>query len=54
MYGGKMYRFPDLEAAHVANDKTVFAVYGIKPNMPKSATVAQLFGLYLRTSMKEG
>ena len=33
-------------AAEVANEKAVFAAYGLKSATPEFAIVAQIFGLY--------
>ena len=46
MYGDKMYLFPELVAAHTANDRAVLAAYGLKPDTPEPEIVAHLFGLY--------
>ena len=46
MYGDKMYLFPDLSAAHEANDRAVLAAYGLKPDTPEPEIVAHLFKLY--------
>ena len=46
MYGDKMYLFPELVAAHEANDRAVLAAYGLKPDTPEPEIVAHLFGLY--------
>ena len=46
MYGEKMYLFPELVAAHAANDKAVLAAYGLKPDTPEPEIVAHLFKLY--------
>ena len=46
MYGDKMYLFPELVAAHEANDRAVLAAYGLKPDTPESEIVAHLFKLY--------
>ena len=48
MYGDKMYLFPELVAAHEANDRAVLAAYGLKPDTPEPEIVAHLFGLYAR------
>ena len=48
MYGDKMYLFPELVAAHEANDRAVLAAYGLAPDTPEPAIVAHLFGLYAR------
>ena len=46
MYGDKMYLFPELVAAHEANDRAVLAAYGLKPDTPEPEIVAHLFKLY--------
>ena len=46
MYGDKMYLFPELVAAHAANDRAVLAAYGLAPDTPEPEIVAHLFGLY--------
>ena len=46
MYGDKMYLFPDLRAAHEANDRAVLAAYGLAPDTPEPEIVAHLFKLY--------
>ena len=46
MYGDKMYLFPELVAAHEANDRAVLAAYGLAPDTPEPEIVAHLFGLY--------
>ena len=46
MYGDKMYLFPELVAAHAANDRAVLAAYGLKPDTPEPEIVAHLFKLY--------
>ena len=46
MYGEKMYLFPELVAAHEANDRAVLAAYGLKPDTPEPEIVAHLFKLY--------
>ncbi|MBQ3807332.1 MAG: N-6 DNA methylase [Kiritimatiellae bacterium] len=46
MYGDKMYLFPELVAAHTANDRAVLAAYGLKPDTPEAEIVAHLFKLY--------
>ena len=45
-YGDKMYLFPELVAAHEANDRAVLAAYGLKPDTPEPEIVAHLFKLY--------
>ncbi len=46
LYGDKMYLFPELVAAHEANDRAVLAAYGLAPNTPEPEIVAHLFRLY--------
>ena len=46
MYGDKMYLFPELVAAHAANDRAVLAAYGLAPDTPEPEIVAYLFKLY--------
>ena len=46
MYGDKMYLFPELVAAHEANDRAVLAAYGLAPDTPEPEIVAHLFKLY--------
>lgn len=46
MYGDKMYLFPELVAAHAANDRAVLAAYGLKPDTPEPEIVAHLFRRY--------
>ena len=55
MYGDKMYLFPELVAAHEANDRAVLAAYGLAPDTPEPEIVAHLFGLYaaMTASTKE-
>ena len=53
MYGDKMYLFPELVAAHEANDRAVLAAYGLKPDTPEPEIVAHLFGLYAEMMKKE-
>ena len=50
MYGDKMYLFPELAAAHAANDRAVLAAYGLAPDTPESEIVAHLMKLYERMS----
>ena len=54
MYGDKMYLFPDLRAAHAANDRAVLAAYGLAPDTPEPEIVAHLFRLYAEMTKKEG
>ena len=46
MYGDKMYLFPELVAAHQANDRAVLASYDLAPDTPEHEIVAHLFKLY--------
>ena len=46
LYGDKMYLFPELVAAHEANDRAVLAAYGLAPDTPEPEIVAHLFRLY--------
>lgn len=46
MYGDKMYLFPELVAAHAANDAAVMKAYGLAPDTSESQIVAHLFKLY--------
>ena len=46
MYGDKMYLYPELVAAHEANDRAVLAAYGLAPDTPEPEIVAHLFKLY--------
>ena len=46
MYGDKMFLFPELVAAHEANDRAVLAAYGLAPDTPEPEIVAHLFKLY--------
>lgn len=46
MYGDKMYLFPELVAAHEANDCAVLAAYGLAPDTSEPEIVAHLFKLY--------
>ncbi len=46
MYGDKMYLFPELVAAHEANDRAVLAAYGLAPDTPEPEIVAHIFKLY--------
>ena len=50
MYGDKMYLFPELVAAHAANDRAVLAAYGLAPDTPEPEIVAHLFKLYAEQS----
>ena len=50
MYGDKMYLFPELAAAHAANDRAVLAAYGLAPDTPEGEIVAYLMKLYERMS----
>ena len=50
MYGDKMYLFPELVAAHEANDRAVLAAYGLAPDTPEPEIVAHLFGLYAKAT----
>ena len=54
MYGNLLL-FPDLRAAHAANDRAVLAAYGLKPDTPEPEIVAHLFKLYaeMTASTKE-
>ena len=52
MYGDKMYLFPELVAAHEANDRAVLAAYGLKPDTPEPEIVANLFWLYGKATEK--
>ena len=52
MYGEKMYLFPELVAAHEANDRAVLAAYGLKPDTPEPEIVAHLFKLYAEMTNK--
>ena len=52
MYGDKMYLFPELVAAHEANDRAVLAAYGLAPDTPEPEIVAHLFGLYAEMTKK--
>ena len=54
MYGDKMYLFPELAAAHEANDRAVLAAYGLAPDTPEPEIVAHLFGLYAEMTKKGG
>ena len=53
MYGDKMYLFPELVAAHTANDRAVLAAYGLAPDTPEPEIVAHLFKLYAEMTRKE-
>ena len=46
MYGDKMFLFPELVAAHEANDRTVLDAYGLAPDTSEPEIVAHLFKLY--------
>ena len=52
MYRDKVYLFPELVAAHEANDRAVLAAYGLKPDTSEPEIVAHLFGLYGKTTEK--
>ena len=52
MYGDKMYLFPELVAAHTANDRAVLAAYGLAPDTPEPEIVAHLFKLYAEMTKK--
>jgi hypothetical protein len=52
MYGDKMYLFPELTAAHTANDRAVLAAYGLAPDTPEPEIVAHLFKLYAEMTKK--
>ncbi len=41
-----MYLFPELVAAHEANDRAVLAAYGLAPDTPEPEIVVHLFRLY--------
>ena len=53
MYGDKMYLFPDLRAAHEANDRAVLAAYGLEPDTSEPEIVAHLFKLYAEKEVKK-
>ena len=46
MYGSQMYLFPEVLAAHHANDKAVMDAYGFRKDMSESEIVAELFKMY--------
>jgi hypothetical protein len=46
MYGDKMYLFPELVAAHAANDAAVMKAYGYAPTMTEPEIVADLMRRY--------
>ena len=46
MYGETMYLFPELVAAHEANDRAVLAAYGLDPGTPEPEIVDHLFRRY--------
>ena len=46
MYGDKMYLFPELVAAHAANDAAVMKAYGYAPTMTEPEIVADLMKRY--------
>ena len=46
MYGDKMYLFPELVAAHQANDRAVMKAYGYAPTMTEPEIVADLMHRY--------
>jgi hypothetical protein len=46
MYGDKMYLFPELVAAHAANDAAVMKAYGYSPSMTEPEIVADLMRRY--------
>ena len=52
LYGENAYLFPELVAAHAANDKAVLAAYGFKQSMEESEIVAELFKLYEALAQK--
>ena len=54
MYGDKMYLFPELVAAHEANDRAVLAAYGLAPDTPEPEIVAHLFKLYAEKTSRDG
>jgi len=41
-----------LRAAHAANDRTVRAAYGLKPDTPEPEIIAHLFKLYAEMAHK--
>lgn len=55
MYGDKMYLFPELLAAHQANDRAVMQAYGfpVKKTYQESDCVADLFKMYQELTKKE-
>lgn len=53
LYGDKMYLFPELVAAHAANDRAVLAAYGLAPDTPEPEIVAHLFKFYAEQSGQE-
>ena len=54
MYGDKMYLFPELAAAHAANDRAVLAAYGLPPDTPEGEIVSHLMKLYQNLTAKKG
>ena len=52
MYGDKMYLFPELAAAHAANDRAVLAAYGLAPDTPESEIVSHLMRRYQEMTAK--
>jgi hypothetical protein len=46
MYGDKMYLFPELVAAHAANDAAVMKAYGYAPTMTEPEIAADLMRRY--------
>ena len=46
MYGANAYLFPELLAAHRANDRAVMDAYGFAPDMTENEIVTELFKMY--------
>jgi hypothetical protein len=54
MYGDKMYLFPELVAAHAANDAAVMKAYGYAPTMTEPEIVADLMRRYQELAERRG
>ena len=54
MYGDKMYLFPELVAAHAANDAAVMKAYGYAPTMTEPEIVADLMRRYQELTEEGG
>ena len=53
MYGDKMYLFPELVAAHAANDAAVMKAYGYAPTMTEPEIVADLMTRYQKLTTND-